>query len=111
MPPTPRLISTTSSNGRWFGASVRDGYQELIGTALKDLLDDPEHPATHERPELGEGIRVVHLRSSRDRTRGAARRIRAPRHFVVYRLRGDVIQVVRILHDAMDLPRHRIHAP
>ncbi len=91
-----------------FGADVRDGYEELIGTTIERLLIDPEHPITRERPELGRGIRVVHLRSCRDRVRTGVRRIRDPRHFVVYRRADDVVQVVRVLHDAMDLPRHRI---
>ncbi|WP_425280711.1 hypothetical protein [Leucobacter insecticola] len=31
------------------------------------------------------------------------RRIAHPRHFVVYRQAGEVIEVVRILHEAMDV--------
>lgn len=94
-----------------FGAEVRDGYEELISATLEGLLDDPRHPATHDRPELGHGIRVVHLRSSRSRVRAGARQIRTPRHFVVYRQVDGVVQVVRVLHDAMDLPRHRVSPP
>lgn len=91
-----------------FGAEVRDGYEELISATLEGLLDDPRHPGTHDRPELGHGVRVVHLRSSHGRIRAGARRIRTPRYFVVYRQVDGVVQVVRVLHDAMDLPRHRI---
>lgn len=94
-----------------FGAEVRDGYEELISATLEGLLDDPRHPATHDRSELGHGVRVVHLRSSRDRVPAGARRIRTPRHFVVYRHVDGVVQVVRVLHDAMDLPRHHIPRP
>lgn len=94
-----------------FGAAVRDGYEELISAAIDALLADPKHPGTHERPELGRGIRVVHLRSSRDHVPTGARRILSPRHFVVYRMAGDVVQIVRILHDAMDPSRHRIPLP
>lgn len=94
-----------------FGEAVRDGYEELISAAIGALLVDPEHPGTHERPELGPGIRVVHLRSSRDMVPAGVRKIASPRHFVVYRLVGEVLQVVRVLHDAMELSRHRIPLP
>jgi len=33
--------------------------------------------------------------------------VKKPRHFLVYRRRGEeVIDVVRVLHDARDLERH-----
>lgn len=91
-----------------FGEPVRDGYEELINTAINELLADPERIGTEPRPDLGPGIRVVHLRSSRDHIPHGVRRILKPRHFVVYRQVGDVLQVVRVLHEAMDLSRHRI---
>lgn len=94
-----------------FGPEVRDGYEELISVALEGLVDDPQHPGTHDMPELGNGVRVVHLKSSRGRVRAEARRIRSPRHFVVYRQVDGVVQVVRVLHDAMDLPRHHLPLP
>lgn len=94
-----------------FGAEVRDGYEELISATLEGLMDNPLHPGTRDRPELGHGVRVVHLRSSHGRVRAGARRIRSPRHFVVYRQVDGVVQVVRVLHEAMDLPRHHIPRP
>ena len=33
-------------------------------------------------------------------------RVKEPRHFLLYRRRGKVIEVMRILHDARDLERH-----
>lgn len=89
-----------------FGQAVRDGYEELISTAIGALLAAPETPGSHARPELGPGIRVIHLKLSRDRVPIGVRRIGSPRHFVVYRQVDDALQVVRILHEAMDAPRH-----
>lgn len=94
-----------------FGVAVRDGYEDLINTAIESILADPEHLGTRERPELGHGIRVVHLRSSRDHVPAGVRKIVAPRHFVVYRQVADTIQIVRILHDAMDFASHRVPPP
>jgi toxin ParE1/3/4 len=31
---------------------------------------------------------------------------RRPRHFLIYRLDGDIVVIGRVLHDAMELARH-----
>ncbi|GAB3599292.1 type II toxin-antitoxin system RelE/ParE family toxin [Microbacterium tumbae] len=91
-----------------FGESVRDGYQALIGATLASIARDPELAGSHDRHDLGRGIRTVHLRTCRNEVSPAVRRIASPRHFVVYRHVGEVVQVVRLLHEAMDLPAQRI---
>lgn len=91
-----------------FGEAVRDGYEELITAAIGSLLSDPSCAGSHDRPDLGHGVRSLHLKSSRDRVTASVRKIVAPRHFVIYRQVGAMIQVVRILHDAMNLPDQRI---
>lgn len=48
-------------------------------------------------------MRLYHLRHSR--TRGTPD-VRRPRHFLIYRQENDVTIVLRLLHDAMDLPSH-----
>ena len=64
-------------------------------------------PGSRARPELAQGMRTYHLSFSRQRARGQGSILRKPRHFLVYRLRGDThIEIVRVLHDAMDLERH-----
>lgn len=91
-----------------FGAAVRDGYEALIDVAILSILDDPNHAGSHDRTDLGRGIRTLHLASSRDDVSQDVRRIASPRHFVVYRQVGSVIQVVRVLHEAMNLPEQHI---
>ncbi|WP_447942927.1 type II toxin-antitoxin system RelE/ParE family toxin [Microbacterium aurum] len=86
-----------------FGASVRDGYHALIRATFRGIAGDPELPGSHSRDDLGQGIRTVHLRTSRNEVSAEARRIANPRHFVVYRQAGEVIQVVRLLHEASDI--------
>lgn len=89
-----------------FGNSVRDGYEELINIAVRSLLVDSERLGSHDRPDLGRGVRVLHLAVSRDDVGDGVRRIAKPRHVVVYRQIGQTLQGVRLLHDAMDLPQH-----
>ena len=91
-----------------FGSDVRDGYQALIQATLVSIARDPRLPGSHDRHDLGRDIRTVHLRTCRNEVGPAARRIASPRHFVVYRQVGEVIQVGRLLHEAMDVSAQRI---
>lgn len=90
-----------------FGESAAARYRALLKQALRDIAADPERPGSKERPDLARGIRTYHLFFSRDRARSDLGIVKKPRHFLVYRRRGeDVIDVVRVLHDARDLERH-----
>ena len=61
------------------------------------LSEGPNVPGSLERDEIADGLRSLHV----------ARQGRRGRHFVIYRAAGDdTIEVVRILHDAMDIARH-----
>ncbi len=79
----PRFVTTRSSNRQ-----------------LKDIGEDPERPGSKEKPEIMiEGIRAYHLSFSRKRA--SPPDVKEPRHFLLYRRRGKVIEVGRILHDAV----------
>lgn len=91
-----------------FGVSVRDGYQALIAATFSGIARDPGIPGSRERNDLGRGIRTVHLRICRNEVSPTARRIASPRHFVVYRQVGEVVQVVRLLHEVSDIRADRI---
>lgn len=87
----------------WSVAALR--YDALIKQALRDIEEDPERPGSTEKPELMiEGGRTYHLSFSRGRLPHPG--VKEPRHFLLYRRRGKVIEVVRILHDARDLKRN-----
>ena len=84
------------------GERARERYEQLLSSALRDLAAAPLRLGTTARPELGEGVRSYHLRSARKQA-GVAR----PRHLILYRTRGtSIVEVGRVLHDAMDLERH-----
>jgi toxin ParE1/3/4 len=83
------------SEQRW-GPAQRQTYRALIEEALLDLLENPEQPASRPRDEIRSGVRTFHI----------ARRGRPGRHFVVYPLGPDgTFEVMRLLHDALDLSR------
>jgi toxin ParE1/3/4 len=63
-----------------------------------------EPPGSAERPELGDGVRSWHLRGSRNHTTGGV--VRRPRHFLIYRVVGDILLIGRVLHHGMELRRH-----
>jgi len=81
------------------GAALR--YAELVIQALRDLEADPRRPGAKQRPELPQGIYTYHLVSSREHV--AVTRVKAPRHFLLYRVIAARVEVLRILHDSRDL--------
>lgn len=86
---------------RWttenFGARQGDTYLETVSLALEALTDGPQIPGARVRVELGPSIHTLHI----------ARGGRKGRHFIVFRPGKDrVVDVLRVLHDSMDLVRH-----
>ena len=80
-----------------FGSDQADAYRRLVLDALISLDSGPDTLGVKGRAELPENIKILHV----------ARKGKRGRHIIVF----DVsmpgrIQVLRILHDAMDVPRH-----
>ena len=90
-----------------FGDQARQRYQVLILAALKAIASRPYRVGSNERNELAPGLRSYHLIYSRQQTKHAHGTVKNPRHIVFYRVASDdVIEVVRLLHDAMDAQLH-----
>jgi toxin ParE1/3/4 len=82
---------------REFGESKHDEYVDLIGLALSEIAVEPDGLGARKGPELHRDARVFHI----------GRPGKRARHLLVYRIRpGGVVEVARLLHDAMDLKRH-----
>lgn len=89
---------------RWtagqFGAHQARTYARTLTLAIEALHQGPDVLGATFRDDVAPGVRVLHV----------ARSGRKGRHFIVFRVQeaGDsaAIEVLRILHDAMDLPRH-----
>lgn len=72
-------------------------YAATLNEALAALTAGPDILGSAARDEIFPKLRTLHV----------ARRGRRGRHFILYRAAPNkVIEVVRILHDAMDLARH-----
>lgn len=87
------LVWTTDQ----FGALQADDYLETLTLALEALTDGPNIVGNKVRDDIGLGIRTLHV----------ARLGRKGRHFVVFRIAdAQTIDVIRLLHDSMDLAKH-----
>ncbi|MDO9589939.1 MAG: type II toxin-antitoxin system RelE/ParE family toxin [Microcella sp.] len=84
-----------------FGPAAKVRYAALIARTLEDISANPLGAGSRERPELGDGIIARHLTSS-----AHASGVNDPRHIIFYRLVGVNVDVLRVLHDARDLPQH-----
>ncbi len=90
-----------------FGDQARQRYQALILAALQALADTPYRIGSHERNELAPGLLSYHLVYSRQQAKLPHGAVKSPRHVIFYRVANDeVIEVVRLLHDAMDVQLH-----
>lgn len=88
-----------------FGEAAAARYRALIKQAVRDIGANPEMPGSKERSEIMiEGARTYHLSLSRSNVIGST--VKEPRHFLLYRRRGEMIEIARILHDAHELERH-----
>ena len=89
---------------RWtvenFGSVQARAYADTLSSALKALNAGPDIIGVKERPEIGFQIRTLHV----------ARNGRKGRHFIMFRVAdtpgSKVIDVLRLLHDRMELERH-----
>ena len=92
-------------SSREFGKEAALRYRTLIFQAIRDIAADRKRPGSFSHPQIIEGPRTYHLQFSRDSVVGD--RVKAHRHVLLYRMRGDVLEVVRVLHDAQDL-KHQL---
>jgi toxin ParE1/3/4 len=85
-----------------FGLTQASRYAKVLLSALDALKEGPKALGVKPQRALGAGIFTLHV----------ARRGRRGRHIIVFRAepkRKGEIQVLRILHDSMDIVRHIVH--
>lgn len=79
---------------RWGKAQARE-YGELIKQALVAIATDPQRGMP--RDDVRRGVLAYHI----------SQRGRPARHIVFYRIgTTGTVEIVRLLHDAMDFERH-----
>ena len=71
-----------------FGRMVADAYQDAIDRAFERLGFYPQ--SGEAKPVFGKDIRCLVCN----------------RHRILYRLSGDRVQIIRIIHHSRDVPRH-----
>ncbi|MCD0419097.1 type II toxin-antitoxin system RelE/ParE family toxin [Rubrivivax sp. JA1024] len=85
-----------------FGARQAQIYRDTLIAAIGELAGGPDVVSSRARDEILVGLRTLHV----------ARHGRRGSHFLLYRTtNGSTIEIVRILHDSMDLRRHVASAP
>jgi toxin ParE1/3/4 len=90
-----------------FGVRARLRYEELIEAAIRDIVKDSSRLGIKSRPELGSKIKTYHLTCSRKHVRDSSPIVKKPRHIIVFRFVSDKqIEIVRVLHDAMEIKKH-----
>jgi toxin ParE1/3/4 len=89
------ILKWTTEN---FGARQSRVYRDTLLRAIGELADGPDVARSRARDEIVSGLRTLHV----------ARGDRRGSHFLMYRAAPNrTIEIVRILHDRMDLQRHR----
>ena len=81
---------------RQFGATKAAKYGVLLARSLARLERGPIAAEVRQRDEIGAGLRTLHVG-------------RRGRHIILFRVGSELtgtIDVLRILHDSIDLARH-----
>jgi toxin ParE1/3/4 len=80
-----------------FGDVQAQRYAEVLTLSITALHDGPDLIGAKTRDDIGHGLKSLHV----------ARMGHKGSHFVVFRTdTGKTIDVLRVLHESMDLPRH-----
>ncbi len=89
-----QVLTTTYDK---FGEHKYAEYRGLVALTLQELGSDPTNARTKTRPEIHPQARTVHL----------ARKGKAARHFILYRIVDEsIVEIGRLLYDGMDLAQH-----
>lgn len=86
-----------------FGPLAAIRYRDLILAAIERLAEEPSQRTSRTHKNVSGGAALFHLRHVHQ---AGPVIIRNPRHLVAYTFDAQVLRVQRVLHDAMDLPRH-----
>lgn len=99
------IVGILAWSNEQFGEEARIRYEKLLAAAMRDAASSADGVGSMTRPEWGHGAFFWHL--SRSRVSSSGGPVHRPRHFLVCRRDGDLLVIVRVLHEAMDTHRHR----
>ena len=72
------------------GSNSSELYRAYINKALKEIGEDPLRIGSKGRDDLLEGCRFY----------------RVQHHYIAYRIKGDRVEVGRVLHENMNFEKH-----
>ena len=78
-------------------------YEALLFHAFEKLRTDP---TPHGSKPFEQSVFLYHLRFCKNHAEEPAFVVKNPRHFIAYRFNDTSMDVLRILHDNMDLSSH-----
>jgi toxin ParE1/3/4 len=97
-----RILATSVQ--RW-GKEGRRRYAALLAAAMRQAASDPDGRMTHDRSELLQGLRSLHLRHVW--IDSPPERVKGPVHCLYYRpVESDPIEIIRVLHERMEPSLH-----
>jgi len=73
---------------RTWGAAQAKTYTDSVKVAIYRIAEEPERPETKDRSSLYPGCRSYLMK----------------RHLIFYRVVGEYLEIMRILHGSMDIP-------
>lgn len=97
------IDAALTDSARLHGLNAARRYRRLITQVIASLHRDPDRPAARSA-DVGD-LQLYALRAVA-RPPGASETVRSPPHVIVFRFDDRVVEIVRLLHEAMDLPRH-----
>lgn len=90
-----------------FGEAALTRYQRLIHAAILDVAADPERSGCRALCVNRITVGLYHIRHSRNAVPERGDRVKNPRHLLVFRvIDGEVLEIIRLLHDSMDIETH-----
>jgi toxin ParE1/3/4 len=89
-----KILRWTAEN---FGPKQAQLYAQTLSQAIQALQDGPDVLGAKPRHDIASGLHTLHV----------ARQKRKGRHFVVFKATAEhCIDVLRVLHDSMDMAWH-----
>ena len=86
-----------------FGEAAARRYEKLFKVSINNLRGNINQPGV--RPTL-RGLSKFHVSMCKKSAQIDGVMVRDPRHLIFFRVRGKVLEIVRILHESMDFEQH-----
>jgi len=98
------LVAIMRHSREQFGREAQLRYERLLNSAIRELAVDPRRPGARVFEGATRRVWLYHARHAGQRL-PATDQVGRPRHILVFEVADDVVRILRVLHDAMDLPQ------